>query len=51
MSFLDKIKNLGKADQQADQDDEHHTLSPSGHMPLDSGSRPESSIISYAVPS
>ncbi len=51
MSFLDKIKNLGKADQQADQDDEQHTLSPSGHMPLDSGSRPESSIISEAVPS
>ncbi|MEH0165360.1 methyl-accepting chemotaxis protein [Paucibacter sp. JuS9] len=51
MSFLDKIKNLGKTDQQGQQDDEHHTLSPSGHMPLDSGSRPESSIISEAVPS
>ncbi|MDM4767622.1 methyl-accepting chemotaxis protein [Pelomonas sp. SE-A7] len=51
MSFLDKIKNLGKADQQADQGDELHTLSPSGAMPLDSGSRSESSIISEAVPS
>ena len=61
MSFLDKFKNLGKADAEAPRDGLEAASaasagSPFGSLPspyddaLDSGSRPQSSIISEAVP-